>query len=293
MVSLFSRLRNDGKAAVAVPVPRTVKLELSGPALNVALGALLGSCEEDGGVERYVQALKFKTELFQDAFAADRGDSLSVENFVKLCMFMPTVRRRISDYLEPDKFPELKTAMKALLGEGDTNTRIAAFEAKFPAGKKFRWVRDLAAEILHNTKPQAYPLMTRWVWDIKSNSGVLREIWHGENVDSQRLDIADDFETYQKLREELCGYLTSNGVYSDVLHYADLLSAQIYAGYIAAQGGTFLKADFAAKQDPIIFTRRLLGLDGVKAKSSLSLSPDVIEGDAVTVHDILRLNGNS
>ncbi len=292
MVSLFSRLRNDGKAAVAVPVPRTVKLELSGPALNVALGALLGSCEEDGGVERYVQALKFKTELFQDAFA-DRGDSLSVENFVKLCMFMPTVRRRISDYLEPDKFPELKLRMKALLGEGDTNARIAAFEAKFPSGKKFRWVRDLAAEILHNSKPEAYPLMTRWVWDIKSNSGVLREIWHGENVDSQRLDIADDFETYQKLREELCGYLTTNGVYSDVLHYADLLSAQIYAGYIAAQGGTFLKADFAAKQDPIIFTRRLLGLDGVKAKSSLSLSPDVIEGDAVNVADILRLNGNS
>jgi hypothetical protein len=133
--------------------------------------------------------------------------------------------------------------------------------------------------------------MTRWVWDIKANSGVLREIWHGDDVDNLRINIVDDYEFYLKLREEICGYLTDNGVYSDVLQYADLLSAQIYAGYIAAQGGTFLKADFAAKQDPVIFTRRLLGLDGVKAKSNLTLTPDVIEGQASESQTILRING--
>lgn len=291
MSTFFSRLRSGG-GAVAASAPPVVNLELSGPALSTALRALLSSCEEEGGIERYVEALKFKTGLFQDAFK-DRGENLRPGNFLKLCMFMPTVRRRIGDYVEPDKYPQLITAIGSLFAEGDINAKITAFEKKFPEGKKFRWVRDLAAEILHNTDPELFPLMTRWVWDVKANSGVLREIWHGENVDHERIDINDDFETYLKLREELSGYLTQNGIFADVLHYVDLLCAQIYAGYIASQGGSFLKADFAAKQDPIIFTRRLLGLDGVKAKSNLPLDPVTIDGDAPNVQSILRINGTA
>ncbi len=290
MASFFSRLGTKKSAAAAVATPPAIELDLSGPALKVALGALLSSCEDDGGIERYVQAVKFKMSLFKEAFA-ERGDGLTPEKFAKLCMFMPTVRRRIGDYLEAEKFPDLMAAIKPLFVDGDANAKIAAFESKFPSGKKFRWVRDLAGEILHNTDPERYPLMTRWVWDIKANSGVLREIWHGDDVDNLRINIVDDYEFYLKLREEICGYLTDNGVYSDVLQYADLLCAQIYAGYIAAQGGTFLKADFAAKQDPVIFTRRLLGLDGVKAKSNLTLSPDIIEGQASETQTILRING--
>jgi len=105
------------------------------------------------------------------------------------------------------------------------------------------------------------------------------------------LDVADDYETFLKLREELSGYLSENGIYADVLVYVDLLCAQIYAGYIAAQGGLYLKADFSANQDPFVFTRRLLGLDGVAAKSSLDIPPPVIEGEAKSVQSILRLNG--
>jgi len=135
--------------------------------------------------------------------------------------------------------------------------------------------------------------MTRWVWDVKANSGVLREIWHGDNVDNERINIGDDYETFIKLREELSGYLTENGVFADVLQYVDLLCAQVYAGYIASQGGSFLKADFAAKQDPIIFTRRLLGLDGVKPKSSIPLEPVTIDGEAREVQSILRINGSA
>jgi hypothetical protein len=289
MASFFSKF--GGQKEPVLPIPRDVSLDLSGPALTAALQALLNSCEEDGGIERYVQAVKFKNDLFQEAFGISEegeGKSLTPENFLKLCMFMPTVRRRIGDYVTDEKYPETYAAIKTLLAPGEINARIEAFQNRFPRDKKHRWVRDLASEILHNTHPELYPMMTRWVWDIKANSGVLREIWHG-NVDDQRLDIEDDYEVFLKLREELSGYLTSNGIFADVLIYVDLLCAQVYAGYIASQGGAFLKADFAAKQDPIIFTRRLLGLDGVKAKADRDMSSGYIDGESSSVQSILRL----
>ncbi len=287
MSSFFSRFRKSGEA-VAQSVPRQISLELSGPVLADSLAELLSACEDDGGVERYVEALKFKISLFQDAFK-NAGSDLSAENFVKLCMFMPTVRRRIGAYVEPDKYDELKSAFAVLFTQSDVNAKIEAFQNRFPRDKKHRWTRDLATEILHNTDAEIYPLMHRWVWDKKCNSGVIREIWHGD-VDGVTLDVDDDYETFLKLREELAGWLSENGVYADVLSYVDLLCAHIYGGYIAAQGGLYLKADFSSKEPPIHFTRRLLGLDGVAAKTNLKISPAIIDGHGKKVKSILRLS---
>lgn len=290
MASFFSKFKAKDEA-VAQAVPPKVALELDGPVLASTLQSLLAACEADGGVERYVEALKFKISLFQDAFKK-AGEDLSPENFAKLCMFMPTVRRRIGDYLEGGKFPNLMAAIKGLFGEGDIDARIRAFQNKFPKDKKHRWVRDLATEILHNTDPELHPIMHRWVWDRGTNSGVIREMWFGD-VDSETLDVDDTYEVFLKLREELSGYLTDNGIYSDVLHYVDLLCAQTYAGYIAAQGGLYLKADFSSKEEPIVFTRRLLGLDGVAAKTNLDIAPAIIDGSAKkknSISDVLRLS---
>ncbi len=294
MASFFSRFKAKDEAA-AVPAPRAIALELSGPILADILETLIYACDQDGGVERYVEALKFKISLFQDAFK-DGGDDLSAENFTKLCMFMPTVRRRVGEYIEDEeKFAELLVAMKGLFGAGDIDARMTAFSAKFPQDKKHRWTKDLAAEILHNTDPELHPMMQRWVWDRKANSGVIRELWHGD-VDSETLHVDDDYEVFLKLREELSGYLTENGIFSDVLYYVDLVCAQAYANYIAAQGGLYLKADFSTKDEPITFTRRLLGLDGVAAKTNLEIAPSLIDGEAKNVHSIdnvLRLNGSN
>ena len=43
--------------------------------------------------------------------------------------------------------------------------------------------------------------------------------------------------------------------------------AQIYADYISEQGGSFLRTDFASEVDPLEFTRRMLGLDGIDPDS--------------------------
>ena len=295
MASFFSRFKAKD-VATAQAVPRIVVLELSGPFLRGHFEALISACDDDGGVERYIMALKFKVGLFQDAFK-NGGKDLSAVNFVKLCMFMPTVRRRVGDFVEdPAQYEHLRTAMQGLFGEGDVDTRINAFANKFPQDKKHRWIKDLATEILHNTDPEMHPLMHRWVWDRKANSGVIREMWHGD-IDSVTLDIDDDYEVFMKLREELSGYLTENGVYADTLYYVDLLCAGVYASYISSQGGLYLKADFTTREEPIVFTRRLLGLDGVAAKTSLNISPDLIEGEAKkntqSIDNVLRLSGST
>lgn len=129
-----------------------------------------------------------------------------------------------------------------------------------------RFLRDLAAELLHACHPEHYPLMTRWVWDAAANTGVVREIWHdaasgSDDVDRIVIDLPDEHETFLVLREDLSQFLSDNGIFRDVLWYGDLLLAQVYAIYINAQGGAYLKGDFQAVGDPLEHTRRMLGLD--------------------------------
>ena len=245
-------------------------LDLSGPRLESALARLASGCEEQGGIERYVAALKLKSELFRQALDDDPG-SLEASTFKQLCAFMATVRRRVGPWLEEPSFQELRAALVELLAaRTDTSTtdaRIAAFCGAFADGDRNRWVRDLAAEVLHNVDPERFPLMTRWVWDAGTNTGVIREIWHAADVDHIRIDVPDRYDTYLVLREELSQYLAQQGFFRDVTWYADLLCAQVYAGYISEQGGSYLRTDFAAEEDPVQHTRRLLGLDGVQAGS--------------------------
>ncbi len=284
---MFERFSKQAKKVV-IPVTRPT-LELSGPALKAALESLVFTCEDGGGVERYVAALKFKSDIFKDAFR-NGPERLTLDQFIKLCMFMPTVRRRVSDYFENEAFLELRKAIITLfLPEHAPDAKLEAFCAKFPRDKKHRWVKDLGAEILHNTDPERWPLMTRWVWDRASNSGVLREIWHG-NIDSETLNVDDGFETFLVLREELSQYLSENGSYQDVLWYVDLICGHVYAQYISAQGGTFLRAEFGAQVDLSIHTRRILGLDGVGAKSAKG-ETIAIEGDAGQFDQLKQISG--
>jgi hypothetical protein len=237
-----------------------LQLELSGPKLKLALEALVTRAEELGGVEAYVDALRLKSAMFADAVA-----SLDLKKFRALCAHMSTVRRRIGQYAQPHWFGEMSRRIAALFErEVHTDERIRRFCASFPDDREHRWVRDLAAELLHYADPERYPLMTRWVWDARTNTGVLREIWHGEDVDGMSIDVPDGYDTFVQLRQELSEYLTANGVFRDVLLYVDVLTAQVYAGYIGERGGSYLRADFATPEDPMLHVRRILGLDGIE-----------------------------
>ncbi len=253
-------------APTPVEIERPV-LDLSGEAIGAALKTMIAGSEDHGGVERYVDAVKLKNRMFEQALANGAGD-IELETFKGLCTFMATVRRRVGPFLTEDAFAPVREGLVDLFDDSETvDARIAAFCERFPQDKQHRWVRDLAAEFLHNTSPERFPLMNRWVWDSNSNTGVLREIWHGDNVDHMTISVEDGYGTFLMLREDLSQYLSDTGFFRDVLQYVDVLCAQVYAGYICEQGGSYLRVDFSAPEDPMQHTRRILGLDGVRAGS--------------------------
>jgi hypothetical protein len=285
-MSWFPAMQRASAPAVQRPV-----LELSGPRLALALETLVSRSEEHGGVERYVAAVQLKSRMFREALdkPADQIDLATVRG---LCAFVSTVRRRAGSYLEPGGFDHLREAIAGLLeGREDTSTtdaRVSAFCAAFPDDREHRWVRDLAAELLHGVDAERYPLMSRWVWDAGTNTGVIREIWHADDVDHISIDVPDRYDTFLVLREELSQFLTTNGVFRDVTEYVDLLTAQVYANYICEQGGNYLRADFATPEDPMLHTRRLLGLDGVNASGRSRLK--AADGQAFVVEDVKLLD---
>ena len=276
-MALFSAIR---PAEIERPV-----LDLSGEALRASLQAMIAGSEEHGGVERYADAVKLKSVLFRQALTDRPVEELELEAFMGLCTFMATVRRRVAPFLNENDFAGVRAGIAELFDETvAVDERINRFCGRFPMDKKHRWVRDLATEILHNTDPERYPLMNRWVWDATANSGVLREIWHAENVDHIRIPVADGYGTYLMLREELSQFLTDNGFFRDILYYVDVLCAQIYAQYICEQGGSYLRADFSAPEDPMQHTRRLLGLDGVRPGNGRTRLKS-IDGEAFVIDE--------
>jgi hypothetical protein len=267
------------------------RLELSGPRLSLALRSLVLAAEDSGGIERYVDAIKLKSAFFAETLGGGRTREATLEELRAVCAWMSTVRRRIGPYLEPQTFEPMREAIAALL-EGARATTAAdacvdTFCARFPDDRAHRWVRDLAAELLHHVDPERYPLMTRWVWDDGTNTGVLREIWHAEDIDHIRIEVPARYETFLVLREELSQFLAADGVYRDVLFFVDLLAANVYAGYIHEQGGSYLRADFSNAEEPMMHVRRLLGLDGVAGDGRTRLK--AADGTAVVIDDIPRL----
>ena len=272
-----------------VEIERPV-LELCGDSIRVALQIMVAGADELGGIERYVDALKLKSAMFQQALADDSIDSLDLETFKGLCTFMATVRRRVGDWLNEAAFADMHDGIKELFADdNNVDARVDTFCARFPNDKQHRWVRDLATEMLHNTDPERVPLMNRWVWDAKANTGVIREIWHGDDVDHIKIPVGDGYGTYLMLREELSQFLSDEGLFRDVPQYVDILCAQVYAQYICEQGGSYLRTDFSAPEDPMQHTRRLLGLDGVQPGNGKTRLKS-IDGEAYVLDDSNLLN---
>jgi hypothetical protein len=264
---MFGLLRKPA----APPEPEAPVLDLSGDRLRRAFEDLVSSAEATGGVERYVTALALKASLFEEILGRGKLDELSETELLDLAAFISPVRRRIGAHIAAHGFLPLAARIAALLdGWADTSTtdaRMAAFMQGFPADRDHRWLRDLAAEILHYTAPDRYPLMARWVWDARVGTGVLREIWFADDVDAVKIRADDSYRTFVTLSGELEGFLKANGVFRDLPFYTDLLMGHIYAGYINDRGGQYLRQDFAHEGDPMIHTRRMLGLDAVDTET--------------------------
>ncbi|MCG6857625.1 MAG: hypothetical protein LJE67_06120 [Salaquimonas sp.] len=285
------------KENVPVPAQAGPVLDLSGPRLRRAFENLVESAEASGGVERYVSALALKASLFAEVLGKGKVREITETEFCEIACFMAPVRRRIGPWLADNKFEAMRKRIETLLeGWSDTRTvdaRIDAFVASFPQDREHRWIRDLAGEILHFTAPDRYPLMTRWIWDQKTRTGVIREIWHADDVDTAEIEVENSFTTYATLREELEGFLAENGVFRDTVFYVDLLCAHVYAGYINDRGGQYLRPDFCGGNDgtgdAMLHTRRMLGLDAVDTETGRTRLK-LIDGKAYVLGDVPQLN---
>jgi len=237
-------------------------IHLDGKVLRGAFESMAKCAEKLGGMETLIEGLEGKSMLFDRTFG-DNAKSLVESEFLDCCAFMPTVRRRIKSSFAEHDFSYLADAIRGLLTDISVNTvdeRIERFTRTLAVGKKTRWSRDLAAEILHFRDPETYPLMTRWVWDHKSNTGILREIWYSES-ELKFLDIPDGVQTHIELRRELDEFLKQCGVFADRAFVIDYLFAWIYSEYIGSQGGSFLKTEYSFTGTPFGYALRMLGLD--------------------------------
>ena len=265
--------------------PQRPVLDLSGPKLRIAFETLINASEAVGGIEQFVEAVKLKSKVCKELLGEGKAATVDRADFEQLVQLMATVRRRLRRLIDDQGWPKVQAAIAALLDQATDTTiadkSVAAFVKTFPDSRENRFTRDLAAEILHNVLPEHYPLMQRWVWDTKTNSGVIREIWHGDDVDHMVIDIADGYETFLVLREELSQFLSDNGVFRDMLWHVDLLCAQVYGDYINAQGGAWLKTEFGSDSDPLEHTRRIMGLDRVAGKRASK--GKTLDGTAETI----------
>lgn len=261
----------EKQLSTASSAPPTV-LHLSGPVLDQAMASLESAVVEFGGFDAVFDALAARANFIQIQLSDGAAELLSEQAFYELTVFMPSVRRRIGAAVKETGFEHLRQGIVELIhNPGEMRTvdeRLETFINWYPADRQHRWTRDLAAEILHAVAPGVYPLMTRWVWDSSSNTGVLREIWHSEDGTVARLDIPDGHAIHLNLRDELVGYLINRGIGSDPEFMVDVLMAQIYASYIASQGAAYLKADFSGPNEEFLFALRMLGLDGTSGKDS-------------------------
>ena len=257
---------------IVTRAPAALVLDLSGPVLRAALADLADAAEPTGGIEAYVGLLRLKAALFAEHLAGGRAASLDEAAFGELCGFIAPARRRAGAWIAAHGFPLLRTRLVRLMsGSADADSadaRLAAFVAAFDSEGTHRWARDLAAEALHFSAPEAVPLMTRWMWDAAAATGVVREIWHETETLPDGPPVADDCATFVVLREELFGFLRDNGAFRDLPLLADLLCAHVYSGYIDRRGGAYLKTQFGAAPDPMAHTRRLLGLDTAAVRQS-------------------------
>ena len=101
----------------SVPVsPARPQLDLSGPRLRRALESLADGADATGGVERYADALKLKSAVFREALGepALAAGAVDAATMRQLCAFMPTVRRRVTPWLEEPAFGTLRAAIVEL-----------------------------------------------------------------------------------------------------------------------------------------------------------------------------------
>jgi hypothetical protein len=117
--------------------------------------------------------LERKSERFRDLLEAERLPRLGETELRALLRSVFSTRRRADEILKLFGADELKKDIAHLLyGTGPIARRFQNFYDAIAKAQDY--VRfDLPGELLHYTRPEDYWLWTRWIWDLKTQTGAL------------------------------------------------------------------------------------------------------------------------
>lgn len=241
------------------------------------LEQLLSALEEEGGLQAFFDALHAKSELFSNAVDdAEALRAMTTDGMDTLLETVFTARRKLPEALGRVGQAEINEAIKALIhGRSPLRERMQTFMRLVPplaeggdkavqrANLKLRratW--DFGAELLHFRAPEQYPLMSRWVWDLSTVSGAMREFIAGN--DTLRSAPYDDRpETFEAVRQWMAGQLSAAGFYRDVPFLIDMVLGWAYTDYMRAMSSSMglIEAEFGAKSDRTEPLKKILGID--------------------------------
>jgi len=220
------------------------------------------------GLTTYVGLLEAKHRLFAGLLAAPERIDLGAAESLLDSVF--TARRKLYPVLERLGAAGVSERVAQLLS-GEATIDAFCDSLDYPqervARRKLRGAAgDFAAELLHFADPQAHPLMTRWVWDVSSGSGALRELMNAEHSGAMDHAAARGW-MYERFGEQ--------GIWREQHWLTDLVLAMAYVGYFRAMTGGVLGSDFTRASTPDEQLRKLLGVDGGN-RSRVRKSPATI-----------------
>jgi hypothetical protein len=256
-------------------VPVDLEIELDEKIVVAKLQQLLEGAAEKGSIEEFVNALQSKHELFAKALGQDELSQAGLESLMETIF---PARRKLPAVLSTVPFSVIQQQLNNLLKGSDAlEQRIAEFVAIVEDDnrkiKRAAW--DFATEIVHFYDPERFPLMSKWVWDQRVQSGATREFIRANDT-LPNIPAGESAGHYEAVRQQLMQFLTEQGFYRDLPFMVDLLLAQAYTDYVLAMssGMGMMGSEFGGKMEPIEFIAKILGIDPARSggKSRLKQS---------------------
>ncbi len=277
-------------AGVAV-APQPLPLALDGQIFKYHFDRLLEQSGADGGVAALIERLQVK----QHAIVSTCERALAAPGLSEIESLLDqvfTARRRLYPALESAGAAKVQAALARLLHDAlpvaarlqvlvDAMPGAAGMDrASIKAANKLRraaW--DFAAELLHFSDPDQFPLMTRWVWDQSTQSGALREFIRG-NDSMQEIPLTNAPEMFEGARIWLADQLRTEGIYRDLPLWIDLMLAQAYTNYLRSVAEGNLGAEFGRGTTPHEQLAKLLGIDRARRTGMSRVKKDSLARSA-------------
>ena len=259
-------------AVADIVVPQSLPIALDSRFFKHYFDHLVAQSEAGGGVAALIGRLQAKQRAMASTFerALAAAGLSEVESLLDQVF---TARRRLYPALEAAGAAKVLAMLAQVIhGALPVAERLQAFVDAMPgaagmdrasikaANKLRRAAWDFAAELLHFSDADQYPLMTCWVWDQSTQSGALREFIRGNDT-LKEIPLTNAPEMFEGARAWLADQLRTEGIYRDLPLWIDLMLAQAYTNYLrsVAEGG--LGADFGRGTTPHEQLAKLLGIE--------------------------------